>query len=261
MYAVIIGINYEGTSNALNGCINDAENILSFLKDEYEFMDDDEHLIFMTDNTLKKPTYKKIIESLQWLCNDRKEGDSLFFSFSGHGSSLRDRNHDEDDGKDEVLVPLDFQKGRYVVDDEIRAIIEQLPSGVCMFSICDCCHSGTSFDLRYNYRTRFGQKSMSIDKNDHYERTDASIIVLSGCKDHQTSADTWLPDPESGKYESQGALTGTLLNILRKPKSKQKSFEWVFLKVKKKLRKDRYEQLPQLTSGKLFDYEEPFHML
>lgn len=260
MYAVIVGINYEGTSNQLNGCINDAENILSFLKDEYDFVDDSHHLMYMTDHTLDlRPSYHNIVEALKWLCTDRVEGDRLFFSFSGHGSRLRDREGDERDGRDEVLIPIDFlhNGGKYVVDDEIRRIINNLPENSSFFSICDCCHSGTSFDLRYTYKGRQGGRSMIISKDNRYERTNANVMVISGCTDQQTSADTVLPDPEDGKKEHQGALTGTLLSIMRDDDG-QKTIESTMNKLTVRLRQGRYTQQPQLTSGRVVDYDDDF---
>lgn len=36
-------------------------------------------------------------------------GDSLFFSFSGHGGQQRDVDGDEVDGMDETILPVDYK--------------------------------------------------------------------------------------------------------------------------------------------------------
>jgi hypothetical protein len=265
MYAVIIGINYAGTSNQLGGCINDAENILLYLKDEHQFVADDDHLIYMTDNTRQKPTYNNILNALEWLCKDRKSGESLFFSFSGHGSRLQDRNGDEKDGKDEVLVPIDFEdEGMFIIDDQIREIIAKLPQDVRLFSICDCCHSGTSFDLKYNYHNHKQNNfsTMRVTQN-NYSETNANVIVISGCKDYQTSADTVLPDPVSNQDEYQGALTGTLLSIMREMHIQETkiSYKKTIQHLCQKLKENGYAQIPQLTSGRLLNCEDDMRFL
>jgi hypothetical protein len=35
--ALFVGINYTGTDNALNGCINDVRNLYNFVKANYSF--------------------------------------------------------------------------------------------------------------------------------------------------------------------------------------------------------------------------------
>ncbi len=46
-----------------------------------------------------------------WLVKGAKPGDSLFFSFSGHGNQMRDIDGDEtDDGMDETILPVDYRE-------------------------------------------------------------------------------------------------------------------------------------------------------
>jgi hypothetical protein len=52
-----------------------------------------------THTTIKQtealPTRQNILASMQWLVQGAQPGDSLFFHYSGHGGSVRDRNGDE----------------------------------------------------------------------------------------------------------------------------------------------------------------------
>lgn len=47
-FAVIIGINYTGTDNQLNGCIHDANNSSQFLQEKYGYLS--ENIMVLTDD-------------------------------------------------------------------------------------------------------------------------------------------------------------------------------------------------------------------
>ena len=57
-FALLIGINYNGTSAQLSGCINDANNMKNLLKDYYGYTDDDIH--FISDDTITPNKYNII---------------------------------------------------------------------------------------------------------------------------------------------------------------------------------------------------------
>ena len=79
---------------------------------------------------------------------------SSYFSYSGHGTKIRDDDWgEEDDGFDEALVPVDFKSAGVIRDDDLYEIlIANLPDGVHMVSLMDCCHSGTILDLPYIFK-------------------------------------------------------------------------------------------------------------
>ena len=80
-----------------------------------------------------------------------------------------------------------------------------------------------------------------MKKDKHYQDTPGQVIMMSGCLDVQTSADAF----EAGKY--QGALTYCLLQALEKPPA---NWEDLLIKVRKLLKKNRYTQIANLTSGR-----------
>ena len=43
----------------------------------------------------------------------------VFLSFAGHGGSVTDTSGDEADGKDETMVPVDYQSSGQITDDVI----------------------------------------------------------------------------------------------------------------------------------------------
>ena len=44
----------------------------------------------------------------------------VWIHYSGHGSHIKDMDGDEEDGFDEVLVPLDYDKNGVISDDFIN---------------------------------------------------------------------------------------------------------------------------------------------
>lgn len=153
--ALLVGINYKGTNAELRGCINDVVNIKKLITQKFGFKDDSEHMMVLTDDQQGKnaPTKENMIKGMKWLIANAKDGDSLFFHYSGHGGTQADTDGDEADGTDETLIPSDYQTNGVIVDDEIHALlVAPLPRGVRVTAVMDCCHSGSVFDLPYTYK-------------------------------------------------------------------------------------------------------------
>lgn len=156
--ALLIGINYTSKSQGkLRGCINDVEHMQELLKTTY----DCKTFRVLTDHagasSSKLPTADNIREGIRWLLNGVKKGDKLWIHYSGHGTQVPDDSGDEADGLDESLVPLDFtgnDQSTWITDDELRGILfNQVPDGVSLTAVFDCCHSGTLSDLKPVLRT------------------------------------------------------------------------------------------------------------
>jgi hypothetical protein len=245
---LLIGINYNGTDAQLNGCINDTTSIYTALTTSYGFKSDDISII--TDDTEKKPTRDEILSAFKAFLESGAEGDLLFFSYSGHGSSTYDRNSEEDDGKDEMIVTSDLQT---ILDDELKSLIQlHLKKGVTLFALFDCCFSGTVLDLKYQYLDSLENDTFTTDNND--TETKSNVIMISGCNDTQTSADAFI----NQKY--QGAMTWAFLNTLKDNASSSSSanLSWkkLLIDMRDKLKQSEFTQLPQLSSGCLIDIND-----
>ena len=138
--ALLIGINYIGLKGELRGCINDVNNMKSLIKSR-GFTEDQDHMRMLTDDQKDakyQPTAKNITEGMKWLVSGAQPNDSLFLHYAGHGSQIKDQDGDEEDGYDEVLIPVDYATGGVIVDDEMnRILVQQLPRGArfeCIFS-------------------------------------------------------------------------------------------------------------------------------
>ena len=109
--ALIIGINYVGSRNALNGCIMDSKYFHHTLRKNFGFRDED--ILMLNEeqkNAFQIPTGQNIRMACDWLTGGLQNGDSLVFVYSGHGGQARARGGDEWDGMNETLLPLDFQR-------------------------------------------------------------------------------------------------------------------------------------------------------
>ena len=136
--ALLVGINYTGTTSQLYGCINDINNVSSYLYNTRKY----NSFIVLTDNTQVKPTKANILRAFDVLFSGVKSGDELWFHYSGHGSLLRDTNRDEESGFDSCICPLDYKKSGLISDDVIRQMLAQrVPNGVKLYIVLDACHS------------------------------------------------------------------------------------------------------------------------
>lgn len=219
--ALSIGINYIGTDNELNGCVNDSHSMLNFFR-ELGYPED--RILYLNDldfdqTSPRYPNKENILKAIQWLTTDDdteafelgySSGQPLqgkaFFHYSGHGSQILARDTAELDGMDEVIVPVDFD---LVTDNELRNIFTVLGPGQCLQVLMDCCNSGTNLDLPYTMTaTRF---SVSPVKKDSYLESRGLIQQFSAVKDHQYASDL----PATNLDPSMGAMTKAFLQIVR----------------------------------------------
>ena len=236
--ALMVGINYRNTNSELRGCINDVNSLKKFLNDKNKL--DDSNICILTDDTTLKPTRDNILEKYKQLLINSKEGDILYFTFSGHGSYTIDRNGDELDGNDELLVSID---NRGITDDELKNIAQEyLKDNVTLFVLLDCCHSGTLLDLKYNYLSKNDFNDVVI--NDRNIETKGNIYFISGCRDEQTSADAYI------NRKFQGAMTWSFLESVKN--NSHLSWKELLLKMRELL-KNNFSQVPQFSSGKPLD--------
>ncbi len=262
--ALIVGINYSG-ANQLRGCVEDAKRMESLLVNEYGLKVD--RLIRLRD---KDATRKAILAGIAKLAE--KPADYVHIVYSGHGTYLPDRNKDEEDSRDECLVPWDYDKG-LILDDELWQMWRLFPSTTTIFLHMDCCHSATvakgfSFEGAKQWaKSLFRQeKPRYLDAESLSPRTieatragsfqtrtlvrgvvdgpidgepTATIVSLSGCQDWQTSADAKI----GGQW--CGAMTHYFLEAY-KVLTKAANWKEVHAEAERLLRVNGYAQIPAL---------------
>lgn len=237
--ALLIGINYTGTKNELYGCINDVNSIKDRITIQ-GFTD----IRLLTDFTDNKPTRDNILEEFKNLLINSQAGDLLVFTYSGHGSYTVDRNNDETDGRDELIVASNL-KG--ILDDELKSLIQKyLKSDVTLFALFDSCFSGSVLDLKYQYLD-----SLNYDKYTENQKqldTPGNVIMISGCTDKQTSADAVF----GGK--PNGAMTWSLLEYLKQ--NADCSWRELVINMRNLLKSSKFDQIPQLSCGNFIDIDK-----
>ena len=229
-FALLIGLDYPGTDNQLSGCCEDAERIRNFLKESLKFKDTE--IVLLIDKDLrsggpvdysKRVDKARILQELAKVTEETHDGDFVFLHYSGHGTQVKCTEGDEEDGKDEAIY-VGGHNNELIIDDEFRKYFtEKLRPGVKSFTLMDCCHSGSIFDLKYTIKPKDKQHTyrafdflkktkISDHESDYnymcegdYPETRADVIMLSGCRDNETSLEC------SGK----GVLTTAFIETVK----------------------------------------------
>lgn len=204
--SIHIGLNkidakHYGSDGALKGCINDANAMHTIAKTKGY----DESYVFID----KDGTYKKVVTQFKKAARKLKKGDFLFISYAGHGSSVWDNNNDEADGKDETWCLYD----RMILDDELAECWAKFKDGVKILMVSDSCHSGSVSRMMnangemveepaegtrglkegekiYERNKVVYNATVTKDKNIAKDTgIKATVLLLSGCQDNQTSRD------------------------------------------------------------------------
>lgn len=239
--ALIVGINYTGSSYALNGCVNDALSLSTFLKSTFGF--NDSNIKLLTDETDEKPTKANIMKYItEYITGDF---DSVWISYSGHGTYTLDKNGDENDKRDEQICPIDFETAGFILDDTLNDILATgMKDDKRCFFLFDSCHSGTMVDLKY--RLFDGSNTIVESKKE----IKGNVVSISGCKDVQTSADAYI----DGKWA--GAMTTAFLNSASK--TKNKTFNNIVKNMVLYLKNNKFSQVPLLCSCTLLTNRDIF---
>jgi metacaspase-1 len=251
--ALLVGINYKKTSGELRGCVNDINNMKDNLIKHFGYRP--ENIVLLHDeqsDTRFLPTCRNILNELAKVIMYAQRNNQLkefWFHYSGHGSSILDWNvKDEADGRDEVIVPLDYQHSGYIPDDILHHYLSYLPKQCKCICFMDCCHSGTILDLKYKYDIQFRP---SIDHKN--SKTKNPIILISGCTDKQTSADAYINTTK--KFE--GAMTRSFLDIIGKYRYNITCRDLVE-NMQDYMKDKGYTQRPQITSSICLDNTSVF---
>jgi hypothetical protein len=86
-----------------------------------------------------------MMERIAWLLEDVREGDELYFHYSGHGTVLPSYDLDYSIQQiHECLVPHDFDGSfaHAITDAQLCSLYSQLPYDATFMMSLDCCHAG-----------------------------------------------------------------------------------------------------------------------
>jgi metacaspase-1 len=254
--ALCVGINdYPIRGMDLKGCVNDAKAWASALVGHFDFASGDVSLLLDAD-----ATKRNVVARLKRLLENAQRGDVLVFTNSSHGTYLADTDGDEP-RFDEAMCPWDCDE-RLIVDDELRALFDDLPVGVRGTVVSDSCHSGSVMRalppefgrtpdkrrVRFLNPRRLGLPELASDvltqaRSTRLEWRPESVmkeVLVSGCRDVQYSYDAKI----GNRYH--GAMTYYALQSLEAAKWNTEYRRWV-PRINALLRRGGYtDQNPQL---------------
>ena len=260
--ALLIGINYTGQNVQLNGCVNDINNIKNILITNFGY--NAANIKMLLNENATDINMKNEIINLTKGC---VEGDVLFFYYSGHGVDVANKQNADKGEQDDALVPVNYNVNGVIIDDWLYTnLVMKVPKNVTLWGFTDCCHSGTMFDLKYNWLcnptlingkvinqiTTYNETDWSNNFNMYIinnKETEGHVFLYSGCQDSQTSADAFINN------QSQGAFTYCLLTCIKNRLSNNKSgtIGDVLKEIDCLLVINKYNQRSQLSVGRTAD--------
>lgn len=265
--ALLIGINYIGTPDELKGCVNDINNIRNFLINSCGYPAN--NITMLLNETATTANIQTSILNLTKGC---QAGDTLFFYYSGHGATFTGKPAPGKDDIDSALIPCDYKQNGFIIDDWLYThLASTVPKGVSLWGFTDCCHSGTMFDLKYNWkfdpkcavqqRPNMPYKSSEWNNNFNLTITRESkdtmgdVYLFSGCQDEQTSADAFISN------QSQGAFTYCFLQFITNNATtfRSKTLGDMLKEISCSLTINGFSQRTQLSVGELNDMNNRFN--
>jgi hypothetical protein len=134
--ALCIGIDEYPGNARLHGCVNDANlwgSTLQSMGFQVSYLHD------------QAATHDAILRSIGAIVKRAAAGDVVVVQYAGHGAYVDDTSGDEDDGRDEVLVPVDYQRpDKLLADDDLWTVLQAGAPGAIITVFMDCCHSASN---------------------------------------------------------------------------------------------------------------------
>lgn len=231
-----IGVNevdpahYQGWQGQLVACEADARDMLAITTAKG----------FTSSMLLtRKATTAAVTSAISTSAGMLEAGDIVVVTFSGHGGQVPDVSGDEPDRQDETWALWD----RELIDDELNALWGSFKEGVRILLFSDSCHSGTvvrdafyaasptnaTASNRFKFMPRRIEEQTYAAHKALYdglrasgagdrESMGASVLLISGCQDSQTSRDgdrNGLFTEQLRRVWADGAFTGGYRDFYR----------------------------------------------
>ncbi|MCX7098664.1 MAG: caspase family protein [Methylococcales bacterium] len=140
VYGIVIGIDAYKNVNGLNGAVNDAKMVADALNSIAS-----KPVTLLLDGNATRENIKQAWDNVS---SQAKKGDTVFFTYAGHGSQDHERvKGTEADGMDEFYVLANFavsgpETAERLVDDDLQEWFSKRPD-LSIVLVSDSCHSGT----------------------------------------------------------------------------------------------------------------------
>jgi hypothetical protein len=275
---------FQDPSSNLQGCVNDMQNVEHLvLNSNLGFKLDDTRTL-QDSQASRLGIYRQLDWCTKDWANPTPQTDFLILQASCHGTEYAVSGSNEKDqalcswdypelwdspqgapDAEECAKLLGRPPLPEICDKDLAIFLKRIPEGVYTILLVDACHSGTiSRELQSRHRPKFIAPPAKLDNpflpirhfgrkkgilshwlnNSNVHYLEQNHILLSGCKDAQTSADADI----DGMH--QGAMTWAFLTALKKlgwPSTTAPTWVQVHATMLDLLRSGGYEQIPQLT--------------
>lgn len=224
----------RGRWSDLDGAVNDADDMRDALITRYDFKPENV-LVLRNDEA----TRERILAGIHdHLVKPTQPGDVVVFFYAGHGSQELNPQSEEQDKKDETIVPADSSQGAEDIrDKELRRLFNDiLDKGAVLTAIFDSCQSGSiARGIVVEGKARFlpadtrsvRSRGTAEPPDSRPRPEDRGALILSAAQDFELAKEG--KDPETGA--PRGAFSVALLQVLRKS-GLQESAENVFLRTR-----------------------------
>lgn len=272
--ALLVGIN-KYSSAPLNGCINDVVGMFQVLTTKFDFKADNIKVI--TDHEANRTNILNGLSWLT--AEAKEDDTLVFdYSGHGSQVNVTDLTDNlEVDRRDEIICDVCLDWSNPIRDHQIGAFFKNTPKTCDIFVLLDSCHSGTALRNILGTPMEIGggptvvnrfmppplsnvllNPALIINEDLTFQYADPIInpkaakprflvstaeqgdaVLISGCRDDQTSADAYI----NGRYN--GAATFSLINTLTKYNF-DLSYEQLITGMNDYMIKNGYTQNPQL---------------
>lgn len=244
--ALFVGINYYDTAYRLNGCINDVVNLKNLFVSQMGYTAS--NIMTLRDDIPfppMQPTRENILKELSDLVADSVFCSEIWFCYSGHGGQFPDRNRDESDGLDEIIVPADYTTKGFILDDALNKILQKSKCRTIL--LFDSCSSGSVCDLPwcYEFKNQFQYNRRLENYSSLGKWTNPLVYMISGCKDYQSSSEVY----NTATCEFNGQFTAAFIACVNSIIGKNISILILYRNICMLLQQQTSTQLPTLSSS------------
>lgn len=270
-----VAINeYPDPRHCLAGCVDDLNDLFTFLKERYRGRFDQ---ILEQKLTDKAATREAIVCGFDFF-RQAKDGDTCLFYYGGHGSKVAAHSaflHLEFNKRQQTLVCYDSRTkdGRDLLDKELSCLIWSVTAkeqkDVHFVAIMDCCFAGNVTREQFECGVRKRMLSPDdalVDPEDYYgyeyfrREENGTLtppygkhVLLAAAKSTQTAKEF-----QVSPARASGAFTFALIESL-KLGGPQLSYEQLMNRVEMKVSNLTYDQSPHLEA--LFEADKKLSFL
>lgn len=207
MYGIVIGVDNYSEYGSLDGAVNDAKMVANSLKSIGA-----KQVKLLLDDKATRDGIKKAWDDLS---SQASKGDTIFFTFAGHGAQHPERiKGSESDGQDEFYVLSAFTesgKSTYerIVDDDLQEWFSKRPD-VNVVLVSDSCHSGTMTRSYQQSKLKYRKAPVKAITNDalpvsktpeivnEQKTVLANVVSFSGVPDNEEVPEVTIEDQQHG---------------------------------------------------------------